>query len=54
MSTLAFRIMNNSGISSDKVFIGFWGPDLNVTINGAPMKSIGDSTWYKLSEIEHG
>lgn len=52
MSTLHFRITNNSGISSDKVFIGFWGADLNATINGAPMKSIEDSTWYKLSEIE--
>ena len=52
MSTLDFRITNNSGISSDKVFIGFWGPDLNATINGAPMKSIENSTWYKLSEIE--
>src|ERR1044071_5606632 len=52
MSTLNFRITNNSGISSDKVFIGFWGSDLNATINGAPMKSIQDSTWYKLSEIE--
>ena len=52
MSTLDFRITNNSGISSDKVFIGFWGPDLNAKINGAPMKSIENSTWYKLSEIE--
>lgn len=52
MPTLHFRITNNSGISSDKVFIGFWGPDLNATINGDSMKSIEDSTWYKLSEIE--
>ena len=52
MSKLQFRITNNSGISSDKVFIGFWGPVLNATINGAQMKSIEDSTWYKLSEIE--
>ncbi|HEX5732577.1 MAG TPA: beta-1,3-glucanase family protein [Blastocatellia bacterium] len=52
MSTLQFRITNNSGISNDKVFIGFWGPVLNATINGAPMRSIEDSTWYKLSEIE--
>ena len=52
MSTLHFRITNNSGIPNDKVFIGFWGPDLNATINGDSMKSIADSTWYKLSEIE--
>ena len=52
MSTLGFKIKNNSGIPSDKVFIGFWGSDLNATINGAPMKSIKDSAWYKLSEIE--
>lgn len=52
MPTLDFRITNNSGISSDKVFIGFWGSDLNATINGAPMKSIEASTWYKLSEIK--
>jgi hypothetical protein len=51
MSTLNFRITNNSGISSDKVFVGFSGADLNATINGAPMKSIEDSTWYKLSEL---
>lgn len=52
MTTLNFKINNGSGIPSDKVFIGFWGSDLDATVNGAPMKSIEDSTWYKLSEIE--
>jgi hypothetical protein len=52
MATLNFKINNGSGIPSDKIFIGFWGSDLNATVNGAPMKSIEDSTWYKLSEIE--
>ncbi|HEY0603254.1 MAG TPA: beta-1,3-glucanase family protein [Herpetosiphonaceae bacterium] len=52
MATLNFKVQNNSGISSDQIFIGFWGSDLNATINGAPMKSIKDSTWYTLSEIK--
>jgi hypothetical protein len=52
MSTLNIKINNNSGISSDEVFVGFWGSDLNATINGSPMKSIQNSTWYKLSEIK--
>jgi hypothetical protein len=52
MATLNFKINNESGIPSDKVFIGFWGSDLDATVNGAPMKSIEDSTWYKLSEIK--
>ena len=52
MSTLNFTVENNSGIANDKVFIGFWGPDLNATINGEPMKSIQDSTWYTLSDIQ--
>ena len=54
MSTLNFKIKNSSGISSEEVYIGFWGPDLNVTLNGAPMQSIQKSAknWYKLSDIE--
>jgi hypothetical protein len=53
MSTLNFKIKNNSVIyGDDEVFIGFWGDDLNATINGAPMKKIEDRTWYKLSEIK--
>jgi hypothetical protein len=52
MQTLNFKIKNDSGVSGDKVFIGFWGSNLNATINGTPMKSIQDSTWYTLSEIE--
>jgi len=52
MTTLNFKIQNGSGISDDKVFIGFWGSALNATINGVPMKSIQQSTWYTLSEID--
>jgi hypothetical protein len=52
VATLNFKINNGSGIPGDKVFIGFWGSNLDATVNGAPMKSIEDSTWYKLSEIE--
>jgi hypothetical protein len=52
MATLDFKIQNGSGISGNEVFIGFWGSDLNATINGVPMKSIQESTWYKLSEID--
>ena len=43
MSTLNFKIKNSSGISSEEVYIGFWGPDLNATLNGAPMQSIQES-----------
>jgi hypothetical protein len=52
MTTLNFKVRNGSGISDDEVFIGFWGSDLNAMINGAQMKSIQDSAWYKLSGIE--
>lgn len=51
MTTLNFKIQNNSNIAADQVFIGFTGPDLNALINDVPMKSIQDSGWYKLSEI---
>jgi len=52
MSALDFRVTNNSSLPDDSVFIGFWGAKLNATINGAPMKSIQESAWYKLSEIQ--
>ena len=51
MTTLNFKVQNSSGIPDDEVFIGFWGSDLNAMINGAQMKSIQDSAWYKLSGI---
>src|SRR5215467_7958658 len=51
MSTLDFKIKNDSRIPDDQVFIGFWGPNLNATINGVAMKSFQDSTWYTLNQI---
>ncbi len=51
MSTLNFKIQNNSGMSDDQVYIGFWGSSLDATINGVAMKSIQENTWYQLSTI---
>ena len=45
---LKFNVKNNSGITDDKVFLGFWGSLLNATLNDKPMEMY---TWYTLSEI---
>lgn len=47
-TSLNFSIRNKSGVSSDNVFIGFWGDSLNAEINGIAMKT---RQWYQLSTI---
>lgn len=48
MSSLNFTVNNQSGISTDNIFIGFWGSTLNATINGSAMNA---NQWYQLSSI---
>ncbi len=47
-SSLTLEVVNNSGIDSKNVFIGFWGKSLNAQLNESAM---APNTWYKLSEV---